>query len=294
VRYNSRGDLGLLRFTPPEIVNCIEIIAGDLRDSSAVDKALTGCNIVFHLGAMISIPYSYVHPREVVETNVIGTMNVLEAARRQKTDRVIHTSSSEVYGTAQTSSIKENHPLQGQSPYSASKIAADKLAESYFKAFGVPIVTIRPFNTYGPRQSARAIIPTIISQALVCNEIKLGSLTPSRDFTFVKDTVAGIMLAGMTEKALGMEINFGNDHEVTIGELAEIIIKMIGKHVPITSEDNRRRPEKSEVQRLHADYSRAKDLLGWQPKVKLSVGLLETIKWIKNNHELYRPNVYAI
>lgn len=294
VRYNSRGDIGLLRFAPPNVASSIEIIAGDLRDSSAVDQALADCDYVFHLGALIGIPYSYLHPREVVETNVVGTLNILESARRQRTHRVIHTSSSEVYGTARAASIQESHPLQGQSPYAASKIGADKLAESYFCAFNVPVVTVRPFNTYGPRQSARAVIPTIITHALTREEVKLGSLTPSRDFTFVKDTVAGFLLAAATEAAVGLEINLGNGDEVTIGELARQIIEMIGRPVPVVLDEKRQRPEKSEVQRLHADYSRARDVLGWQPSVRLPVGLQQTIDWISNHLEFYRAAEYAV
>jgi len=294
VRYNSRGDVGLLRLLPQEAFERLEIVAGDLRDAYAVAEAMAGCTHVFHLGALIAIPYSYRHPREVIETNVIGTLNVLEAARRARPQRVVHTSTSEVYGTARTVPISESHPLQGQSPYSASKISADKIAESYFRAFDVPVVTIRPFNTYGPRQSARAVIPTIITQALAQDEIRLGALAPTRDFTFVDDTVQGFLHAAAAENILGIEINLGTNQEISIGDLARKIIEMIGRPVVITSDDDRLRPGKSEVERLHADNSLALSKLSWQPRVSLEDGLQQTIAWVRRHLEIYRVGEYQV
>jgi NAD dependent epimerase/dehydratase len=229
VRYNSRGDVGLLRWLPLEVFSRVEVVAGDLRDADAVRAALKDVDTVFHLGALIAIPYSYLHPREVVETNVMGTLNVLMAARDLRTRRVVHTSTSEVYGTARYVPIDERHPFQGQSPYSASKIGADKIAESFYRSFGLPVVTIRPFNTYGPRQSARAVIPTIVTQALTSNVVYLGSLEPSRDFTFVSDTVEGFVRGASAEGVIGEEINLGNNATITIGELCEKIFEILGK-----------------------------------------------------------------
>ncbi len=294
VRYNSRGDVGLLRFLPRELYARLEVIPGDLRDASAVLGAMEGCNFVFHLGALIAIPYSYRHPREVVETNVIGTLNVLEAARRTQPRRVVHTSTSEVYGTAHYVPIDEAHPLQGQSPYSASKIGADKIVESYFRAFNIPVVTVRPFNTFGPRQSARAVIPTIITQALKLDQVRLGALAPTRDFTFIRDTVAGFIAAAQSEQALGREVNLGNNAEISIGELAQQIIRLVGRSVAIASEEERLRPTKSEVERLHASNDLAQRILGWKPTVSLEEGLVETIAWIKDHLDMYRIGEYQV
>jgi len=294
VRYNSRGDIGLLRMLPIEAFSKVDVIAGDLRDGEAIREAMQGVDTVFHLGALIAIPYSYLHPREVVETNVMGTLNVLMAARDLGIKRIIHTSTSEVYGTAQYVPIDENHPLQGQSPYSASKIGADKLAESFYRSFDLPVITVRPFNTYGPRQSARAVIPTIIMQALTRDEIHLGSLTPSRDFTFVLDTVNGFVCAAQAENVLGEEINLGNDATITIGELCERIFHILGKSPQIITEDKRVRPEKSEVLRLQASYKKASQLLGWQPQVSLDEGLRNTIYWISEHLDLYQTDQYMV
>jgi dTDP-glucose 4,6-dehydratase len=294
VRYNSRGDVGLLRLIPPEIFSQVTVIAGDLRDAEAVRAAMQGVDTVFHLGALIAIPYSYLHPREVVETNVIGTLNVLTAARDLGARRVVHTSTSEVYGTAQYVPIDENHPLQGQSPYSASKIGADKLAESFYRSFDVPVATVRPFNTYGPRQSARAVIPTIITQALTRNEVHLGSLTPSRDFTFVTDTVDGFIKMASADAVLGQEINLGVGASITIGELAEQIFALLGKSPKIVTETERQRPGKSEVFRLHAANAKAGELIGWQPQVSLKDGLRQTIAWIAKHLDLYQPDQYTV
>ena len=288
VRYNSRWDFGFLKFLCAELRQTLEIVQGDLRDPSALLRAMDGCAYVFHLGAMISIPYSYIHPREVIETNILGTLNVLENSRLTRPDRVIHVSTSEVYGTARTAPISENHPLQGQSPYSASKIGADKVAESYYRAFDVPVTTVRPFNTYGPRQSARAVIPTIITQALTKEHVRLGALTPTRDFTFVQDTVRGFISAAVAKGVLGAEINLGSNREISIGDLVDLIAKLIGKPVEALCDEKRLRPGKSEVERLHADNSLAARLLGWKPSVSLTDGLGRTIAWIKDHLDLYR------
>jgi len=294
VRYNSRGDVGLLRFIPPEVFSRIEIIPGDLRDAEAIRSAARDVDTIFHLGALIAIPYSYIHPREVIETNVMGTLNVLMAARGTSVRRVVHTSTSEVYGTAHYVPIDEAHPLQGQSPYSASKIGADKIAESYYRAYNLPVVTLRPFNTYGPRQSARAVIPTIITQALTCGEVHLGSLEPSRDFTYVSDTVEGFIQVAVAENILGEEINLGTETTITIGELAEKIFGMIGKTPKVITESQRVRPEKSEVMKLHASNRKARELIGWQPVVSLDEGLGKTYAWITGHIDLYRPTQYTV
>ncbi len=294
VRYNSRGDIGYLATLQPDAVAQLEIVAGDLRDPAAILAAMRDIDVVFHLGALIAIPYSYVHPREVVETNVLGTVNVLEAARQTRPRRVIHTSTSEVYGTARYVPIDENHPVQGQSPYSASKIGADKVAESYYRAFDVPVVTVRPFNTYGPRQSARAVIPTIITQALSLPRVTLGSLTPTRDLTYVADTVAGFLAAAESEAALGREVNLGSNAEISIGELARRIVEIVGRDVELASVDERKRPGKSEVERLHCDNRLARELLGWTPTVSLTEGLTRTVRWIEQNLGRYRVGAYQV
>jgi len=294
VRYTARSDIGYLRLASPEVQSKIDFVFGDLRDEHAVAEAMRGIEIVFHLGALIAIPYSYVHPREVVETNVIGTLNVLMAARAHKPARVIHTSTSEVYGTALRTPIDEDHPLQGQSPYSASKIGADKLVESFVRAFELPAVTIRPFNTYGPRQSARAVIPTIISQALTRDEIFLGDLTPTRDFTFVADTVDGFVRAALAADVIGETFNLGNDREITIGELAQLIIQLVGRQVELKTDPARLRPVASEVRRLHADNRKAKAKLGWMPQTSFEDGLRQTIDWIRAHPEFFTPDRYTL
>jgi NAD dependent epimerase/dehydratase len=294
VRYTSRNDIGLLRFAPAPLLREIEWVYGDLRDSDAVRSAVQGCQTVFHLGALISIPYSYVHPREVVETNVLGTLNVLEAVRTCAVEHLVHTSSSEVYGTARYVPMDEGHPLQGQSPYSASKIGADRLVESYWRSFDVPAVTVRPFNTYGPRQSARAVIPTIITQALTGDSVRLGNLHPTRDLTFVSDTVAGFIAVAEMPGLTGQEINFGSSSEISIGELVERISTMVGHPVQVASENQRKRPPSSEVERLYADTRRARELLNWSPQVALDEGLQKTVTWVSEHLDLYRPGVYQI
>ena len=292
VRYNSRGDPGLLVQLPKQTLNEVEIIAGDLRDLPAVSEACQGISHVLHLGALIAIPYSYQHPAEVVETNVLGTMNVLLAARSANVERVVHTSTSEVYGTALYVPIDENHPLQGQSPYSASKIGADKLAESFYRSYNLPVVTIRPFNTYGPRQSARAVIPTVISQVINGSTVHIGSLETRRDFTYVMDTVSGFLKCGEAPGIEGQTINLGTGSENTVREIVEKVIQISGKQIELVIDQDRLRPEKSEVMRLLSDNSKAKQLLGWEPQVNLGEGLSFTYEWIKMHLDLYRPDRY--
>lgn len=294
VRYTSRGDLGLLNLLPPDKLAGVQVISGDLRDVEAVRGAVKGVDTVFHLGALIAIPYSYVHPREVIEVNVLGTTNVLMAGRDFAVRRIVHTSTSEVYGTAQYTPIDERHPLQGQSPYSASKIGADKIVESFVRSFEMPVATLRPFNTYGPRQSARAVIPTIITQALARDEIRLGSLTPQRDLTFVADTVDGFLRMATHDAAVGQEVNIGADATIAIGELAQKILRIVGRDLPIVSEEQRMRPAGSEVLRLWADNRKAASLIGWRPQVSLDEGLARTVEWIRGNLVRYRPGVYEV
>ncbi len=294
VRYNSRRDPGLLRLLPAELLPQVELFPGDLRDLNAVQAAMQAVSLVFHLGALISIPYSYRQPAEVVETNIIGTLNVLLAAKTAGVQRLIHTSTSEVYGTARQVPIDENHPLQGQSPYSASKIGADKLAESFFCTYDLPVVTLRPFNTYGPRQSARAVIPTIITQALTQPVIRLGSLETRRDFTFIHDTVRGFLLADQAPGIEGQTFNLGAGSEIQIGELAKQVIRLAGRPVKIELDEDRLRPVKSEVQRLLSDNRLARQRLGWEPLVSLEQGLVETIAWIREHLDLYQPGTYTI
>lgn len=294
VRYNSRNDVGMLRLISPEVFSALEVLRGDLRDVEAVRKAVKNTDTVFHLGALIAIPYSYVNPREVIDVNIMGTLNVLMAARDSNVRRVVHTSTSEVYGTAQYTPIDEKHPLQGQSPYSASKIGADKIAESFYRSFDVPVVTLRPFNTYGPRQSARAVIPTIITQALTRDEVKLGSLDPMRDFTFAADTANGFVRVAEADNVLGQEINLGNDDTIRIGDLAEKIFKIIGKTPKIITDQQRVRPGKSEVMKLWASHQKAKELIGWEPQITLDEGLKRTIEWLSSHLDLYRPDQYTV
>jgi NAD dependent epimerase/dehydratase len=292
VRYNSRADPGLLRMASPETVSKLELVGGDLRDLDAIRKAVEGCEFVFHLGALISIPYSYLHPAEVAESNFIGTLNVLMACRDFGIQRLIHTSTSEVYGTAQKAMIDETHPLQGQSPYSASKIGADKLAESFYCAYELPVVTVRPFNTYGPRQSARAVIPTIITQAIAGGTIRLGSTSTVRDFTYVDDTVNGFLCAAMAKDVDGCTFNLGTGEAISIGDLSERIIQKVGTQAQVEVDAARLRPQKSEVKRLLSDNSLARERLNWNPVVCLDAGLDKTISWIKDNLHHYRVGTY--
>jgi NAD dependent epimerase/dehydratase len=294
VRYNSRNDWGQIELLPEEILKEIEVITGDLRDSDAVRHAAEGTDIIFHLGALIAIPYSYIHPRESVETNILGTLNVLTAARENHVKRVVHTSTSEVYGTAQYVPIDEKHPLQAQSPYSASKIGADMLAESFYRVYGTPVGIIRPFNTYGPRQSARAAIPTIISQALTKKQISLGSLHPTRDYTYVDDTVDAFIKVAENPKFIGETVNIGSNFEISIGDIARKVMDITGHKKKIVTDPERIRPELSEVERLWCDNTKARKLLGWKPKVSFDEGLKKTITWISDNIERYKPELYNV
>jgi dTDP-glucose 4,6-dehydratase len=291
VHYNALGRQGWLDRSPR--LREIEVISGDITDRDCVWQAVKGKEIVFHLGALIAIPYSYQVPLSYVRTNTEGTINVLQSARDEGLERVIHTSTSEVYGTAQYVPIDEKHPLKGQSPYAASKIGADQMAEAFHLSFNVPVVTVRPFNTFGPRQSTRAIIPTIIVQCLLGDTIRLGNMHPTRDLNFVSNTVDGFLAAASEPSALGQTFNLGSNREISIGDLADLIAKMVGKPIKIESEDKRLRPSGSEVERLWADSALAQKVLGWQPKVGLEEGLERTIAWIKDNIDLYRGNTYA-
>lgn len=301
VLYNSFNSWGWLEQAPPEIKEELDVFAGDVRDPYGVKKAMTGCSAVLHLAALIAIPYSYHSPDTYVDTNIKGTLNVLQAARELGLEKIVQTSTSEVYGTARYVPIDEAHPLQGQSPYSATKIGADQLAMSFYNSFQTPIAIIRPFNTYGPRQSARAVIPTIISQiASGKKQIKLGALAPTRDFNYVDDTVRGFEAVLRSDKAIGEVINIGSNYEVSIGETAELIAEVMGKKIEFITDEERLRPEKSEVERLWADNSKAKALLGWAPqyagKEGLRHGLRKTVSWFVNpeNLQRYKTDVYNI
>lgn len=295
VQYNSFNSWGWLDSASKAIKEHLDVFAGDIRDPHGVKKAMQGCDQVLHLAALIAIPFSYHSPDSYVDTNIKGTLNILQAARELAVSRVIHTSTSEVYGTAQFVPITEKHPLVGQSPYSATKIAADQLAFSFFSSFDLPVMIIRPFNTYGPRQSARAIIPTIISQiAQGQNEIHLGAITPTRDFNFVRDTVQGFIAAMKSTEGLGEVINLGSNYEVSIGDTAKLIAHLMDRDINIITEEERLRPQKSEVERLWADNQKAKQLLHWEPQYAglagFKRGLIETIDWFLdgNNLKLYK------
>jgi NAD dependent epimerase/dehydratase len=294
VHYNALSSWGNLDLAAPEVKAEVRVTAGNIEDSDYVARACKGMDVVFHLGALIAIPYSYVAPRSYVRANVEGTLNVLEAARQLGVGRVIHTSTSEVYGTALREPIDEEHPLQGQSPYSASKIGADKMAESYWRSFETPVVTLRPFNTFGPRQSARAFIPTIISQALEREEIRLGALDPLRDMTFVSDTVAGYIAAATTPGILGETVNLGTGKTLSIGDFVQRILALMGVDKPIVQEAGRMRPAKSEVGKLVSDNGKAQRLMGWHPEVSVDDGLLATIEFIAAHRHLYRTNTYIV
>lgn len=295
VRYNGRGDQGHLKTLPKELGNSLEVVAGDITDASHMRRLVNGCNAVCHLAALIGIPYSYEAPRSYVDTNILGTLNILEACRDANTSRVVITSTSEVYGTARYAPIDEAHPLQGQSPYSASKIGADKLAESFFNSFDLPVVTLRPFNTFGPRQSARAIIPTVLTQAISgATEIHLGSLDPQRDLTFVSDTAEGFRLAVETPGIEGQTIHFGSGKAVTIGDLAQRCLAVVGSSAKIVSSNDRIRPAKSEVGLLLCNPEKAKSLLGWQPEVTLDEGLARTADYLRRHLAEYDPHRYMV
>ena len=297
VYYNSFSSWGWLDNIDKDKLSQIEVVAGDIRDRGSVAKAMEGIDVVFHLAALIGIPYSYDSPESYVGTNITGTLNVLEEAKRLSTERVIVTSTSEVYGTAQYVPIDEKHPFQGQSPYSATKIGADRMAESYYRSFEIPVTIARPFNTYGPRQSARAIIPTIISQ--LCNgsdEISLGSLTPTRDLVYVKDTAQGFISLAESDNTIGEEINIATQDEIPIGELAQKLINTIRPSAKIISDEQRIRPQKSEVERLLGSNEKIKSLTGWKPKWSLDDGLEATIDWFKKpaNLAAYKSDIYNV
>jgi len=294
VHYNARNDWGMLEGRYNDKTPNLKVIAGDVTDSLFVKKAVSEKEYVFHLAALIGIPYSYVAPESYINTNIKGTLNIMQASLDAGVERVVHTSTSEVYGTAQYTPIDEKHPLQGQSPYSASKIGADKIAESFYCSFGLPVTTIRPFNTFGPRQSTRAVIPTIITQALTSNSVKLGSLTPVRDLTFVADTIQGFIKFAESKKTVGKTVNTGSGREVTIGELADIIIKQVNPKAKIICEQERIRPDKSEVMELLCDNRLAKDLAGWEPKYSLEEGLTLTIDWMKEHISSYKAGLYTV
>ncbi len=297
VYYNSFNSWGWLDSFPPNKVAALDIFAGDIRDPHGVETAMRDCEIVFHLAALIAIPFSYHSPDSYVDTNIKGTLNVLQAARKFGTEKLLVTSTSEVYGTALYVPIDEKHPLQGQSPYSATKIGADKLAESFYRSFNLPVVIVRPFNTYGPRQSARAVIPTIISQlAGGSTEIKLGSLEPTRDFNYVKDTASGFVEIAKADNAIGEEINICSGLEISIGELAAELVKQINPEASVTRDEVRLRPKDSEVERLLGDNKKILSLTNWQPRHTLSQGLTETIEWFKAPENLarYKGNIFNL
>ncbi|OZI12704.1 NAD-dependent dehydratase [Bacillaceae bacterium SAS-127] len=301
VYYNSFNSWGWLDSSPSEIKKNLDVFAGDIRDPYGVKTAMQGCDVVLHLASLIAIPYSYHSPDTYVDTNIKGTLNVLQAARELGVSKVVHTSTSEVYGTALYVPIDEEHPLQGQSPYSASKIGADQMALSFYRSFETPVSIIRPFNTYGPRQSARAVIPTIITQlANGANKIKLGAIHPTRDFNYVKDTVSGFISVMNSKKSIGEVINIGSNYEISIGETAQFIAEVMGVSLEIETDDQRLRPKKSEVERLWAENKKAKELLGWEPsygdKEGFKRGLKETAEWFSNSENLkqYKADVYNI
>jgi dTDP-glucose 4,6-dehydratase len=294
VHYNGRGDLGNLAFLDPATVRELDVVLSDVRDRTAMCQAVEGCDVVFHLAALIGIPYSYQAPQSYVDVNMVGTLNLLEACRNVGVARMVHTSTSETYGTAQYVPIDEHHPIHAQSPYAATKVAADQLAYSYFASFGTPVVTVRPFNTYGPRQSARAVIPTIISQALAGDQLKLGSLTPVRDFLYVRDTARGFLSAATSDNVLGEVLNLGTGKGVTVGDVVDRVAKQLGKKLHVTTSDDRVRPEKSEVLQLLCSADKANRLTGWAPTVDLDAGLAETIAYIEQHQDRYRPTQYAV
>ncbi|HYD74987.1 GDP-mannose 4,6-dehydratase [Ramlibacter sp.] len=293
--YNSWNEKGWLRDVPAATLSGVELFAGDVRDAERVRQGVRGCDYVFHLSSLIAIPYSYDAPRSYVETNVVGAINVLQACRDSDAlARLVHVSTSEVYGSAQQVPIPESHPLVGQSPYSASKIAADKMAESYHLSFGLPVVTARPFNTFGPRQTARAVIPTIASQLVAGrNTLRLGALSPTRDFNFATDTAAGMIALGLCPQAEGQVVNIGSGEEWSIAQTVEMLCDIVGRRVEIVTEEARIRPEKSEVNRLLADNRRIAQLTGWKSQVPFRDGLARTVEWIARNLQHFDVDQYA-
>jgi len=294
VRYNSRNDYGWLEQLDHALVDGVEIFRGDLTNPEAVANAVEDSDTIFHLGALIPIPYSYRHPREFVEANVVGTLNVLEACRRESVRRLVHTSTSEVYGTAVHVPIDEQHPLNAQSPYAATKIAADQLVLSYWRSFETPVVIARPFNTFGPRQSARAVIPTLITQALAREEVELGSTHPTRDFLYVDDLTHGLVRCAEAENVEGEVVNLGSGVEISIGDLAKLVSRLTARDISITLSPTRTRPRASEVERLLADWGKAEKLLGWRPSVPFENGLQQTIDWFAHSLDAYKPSLYNL
>ena len=294
VHYNSRNDWGFLEELSTDKKNNINLISADLRDYHAVQQATKRVDIVFHLGALIGIPYSIAFPNDVVETNIIGTLNILKASLNSNVSKIIHTSTSEVYGTAQYTPIDENHPLNPQSPYAATKVATDKLAESFYRSYGLPISILRPFNTFGPRQSLRAIIPTIIAQLLQSQKVIVGNLKPSRDFTFVSDTVSGFIMLAKKKGVEGDTFNLGTGKDITIKELISLISKLIGLMAKIEVDERRIRGNKSEVMQLISNNSKAMNILDWQPKYTLEEGLRATIDWMKETKQFGKSEIYNI
>lgn len=293
--YNSFNNWGWLDTLPPEKLKEIEVFTGDIRDPNGVREAMKGVDLIFHLAALIAIPFSYHSPDSYVDTNIKGTLNVLQAARQLNTERILVTSTSEVYGTAQYVPIDEEHPYQGQSPYSATKIGADRLAESFYRSFQLPVSVVRPFNTFGPRQSARAVIPTIISQLLAGKEeIQLGSLTPTRDFNYVKDTAAGFIAIAESDRTVGEEINIATQQEISIGDLAGEIISQINPNARIVCDEQRLRPEKSEVNRLLGSNAKIKELTDWKQQYTFAQGIAETIAWMKEHMSAYKTDIYNV
>jgi dTDP-glucose 4,6-dehydratase len=290
VRYNSRNERGTLDWFPPEMTQDVEVVLGDLRDVESVGRAVAGNEVVLHLAAQIAIPYSFVNPRDFFETNVLGTLNVAQAALTHDVSRVVHTSTSEVYGTAREIPITEDHAIEPQSPYAASKVGADKLMDSYHRTFNLPVTVLRPFNTYGPHQSARAVIPTIISQALSGDVLRLGSLDPRRDLTFVTETVDGFVRAGTSPEAVGRTVQLGTGKDVSVADIVAVVGRLLDKELTVEQDLDRVRPENSEVMRLIASPDLAGELLGWMPRVDLEEGLRATIAWIERSRERFREH----
>jgi NAD dependent epimerase/dehydratase len=293
VRYTSRGDRGALAWLDDGVADEVEVVLGDVRDPESVATATRGVDTVFHLAAQIAIPYSYVNPRDFTETNVLGSLNVARAALDNDVARVVHTSTSEVYGTAQTVPITEDHPLETQSPYAASKLGGDKLMESFHRSFELPVTVLRPFNTYGPHQSARAVIPTIITQALAGGKLRLGSLDPRRDMTYVSDTTAGFIAAAESDAALGRTVQLGTGVDHSIGEIVELVGEIVGRELEVELDEQRVRPAASEVLRLISSPALARELMGWEPQVDLRTGLERSTRWIEANLHRYRVGEYV-
>jgi NAD dependent epimerase/dehydratase len=293
-RYNSRNERGTLDWLESDVMAEVEVALGELRDLESVERSVAGAEVVLHLGAQIAIPYSFVNPRDFFEVNALGSLNVAQAALRHGVQRVVHTSTSEVYGSARTIPITEEHPLEPQSPYAASKVAADKLMDSFHRSYELPVTVLRPFNTYGPHQSARAVIPTIISQALAGGPVRLGSLHPRRDLTFVEDTVAGFVAAATAPAAVGRTIQLGTNHDVSVGELVEQVGGILGRELEVETDRSRVRPAASEVERLISSPALAEELMGWKPAVSLHDGLARTIDWIERNAHRFRVDHYVI